>query len=273
MNRMDAGFAEAVGNPFARALQAGQPLIGVWSMLNSFNVTEGLGLAGYDWLLVDGEHSPVTLADAMMHLRILAATRTVPIVRLPWNDPILLKQYLDAGARTVMLPYVQSVEEAQEAVQAMHYPPRGRRGVAAMHRASRFGFDPGYLDHASDTLFLIVQAETRLALERVREIAEVDGVDAVFFGPGDLAASMGKIGKAGDADVTAAIDAAAADVRAAGKAVGVMSANAELAERHLRNGYHFVSVSNDAAMVFQAARNASQRFRSIAEQHKIRKSV
>lgn len=257
-------------NPFREALKGGRPLVGIWSMLNSANAVEGLGWAGYDWLLIDGEHAPVTLADALMHLRILAATPTVPIVRLPWNDPVLLKQFLDIGTQTIMLPYVQSAEEARRAVAAIRYPPRGTRGVAAMHRASRYGFARGYLGAASDTLFLIVQAETKEALAAIDEIAAVDGVDAVFFGPGDLAASMGKLGQAGDPEVTNAIDAAAVKVRAAGKIAGVLAASGELAERHVRHGYHFVSVANEAAMLFTAAEATARNHRAIAAASRIR---
>lgn len=265
-----SGNESRSANPFRRALQGGRPLVGIWSMLNSSNAVEGLGWAGYDWLLIDGEHSPISVADALSHLRILAATPTVPIVRLPWNDPILLKQYLDIGTQTIMLPHVESAAEARRAAAAMHYPPRGSRGVAVMHRASRFGFESGYLSKASDAVYLIVQAETVAALEAIDEIAAVDGVDAVFFGPGDLAASMGKLGRAGDEDVTRAIDAAAAKVRAAGKAAGVLAPTPELAERHVRNGYHFVSVANEAAMLFAGARTSAQAHRAAAENVKIR---
>ena len=259
-----------LANPFREALKAGRPLVGVWAMLNSANAVEGVGWAGYDWMLVDGEHAPVSVGEALGHLRTLAGTPTLPIVRLPWNDPVLLKQFLDIGTQTVMLPYVQSAEEARRAVAAMHYPPRGTRGVAVMHRASRFGFRRGYLGDASDTLYLIVQAETAAALDAVEEIAAVDGVDAVFFGPGDLAASMGKLGRAGDPEVTAAIDAAAAKVRAAGKAAGVLAASPQLAERHVRMGYHFVSVANDAAMLFAAAETAAKTHRTIASECRIK---
>lgn len=259
-----------LANPFREAMKEGRPRVGIWSMLNSFNAVEGIGWAGYDWILIDGEHAPVTVADALIHLRILAATPTLPIVRLPWNDPMLIKQFLDIGAQTLMLPYVQTAEEARRAVDAMHYPPRGSRGVAAMHRASRYGFERRYLGEASETLYLIVQAETKATLDVIGEIAAVDGVDAVFFGPGDLAASMDKIGKAGDAGVTDAIDAAAEKVRAAGKAVGVLAPTAELAERHVRNGYHFVSVANEAAMLFSAARASADTHRAIAAGTEIR---
>src|SRR5512133_3345731 len=126
-------------NPFKSALQGGRPLIGVWSMSNSTNAVEALGHSGFDWLLLDGEHAPQELADAMSHLRALAASPTMPIVRLATNDAILFKRHLDAGVTTLMVPYVQNAAEARSAVQAMYYPPAGQRGVAVMHRASRFG--------------------------------------------------------------------------------------------------------------------------------------
>lgn len=257
--------AERLTNPFREALRPGKPLIGIWSMLNSINASEGLGWAGFDWLLIDGEHAPITLPDAMTHLRALAPTPTVPIVRLPWNDRILLKQFLDAGARTLMLPYVQNADEARAAVDAMHYPPRGSRGVAAMHRASRYGFENDYLRNASDSLFLIVQAETAEALGNMEMIAAVDGVDAVFFGPGDLAASMGKLGQPADPEVTDAIDRATDQVRVCGKAAGVLAPTSDLAERHLRAGYDFVSVANEAALLFAAASDTARRFRELAD--------
>ncbi len=259
-----------MSNPFRAALNTGRPLIGIWSMLNSANAVEGLGWAGYDWLLIDGEHAPISLADTMTHLRILEATPTIPIVRLPWNDRTMLKQFLDAGATTIMLPYIQSAEEATAAVDAMLYPPHGHRGVAAIHRASRYGFDKGYFRNASDSLYLILQAETAEALDNIEEIASVDGVDAVFFGPGDLAASMGKIGQAADAEVTDAIDAAAEKVRKAGKAVGVLAPNDDISERHLNNGFHFVSVANEAALLFSTAGSTAERFMTIAASTKIR---
>lgn len=252
-------------NPFRKALSAGHPLIGVWSMLNSTNAVEGLAWAGFDWLLIDGEHAPVTLADAMAHMRVLAGTPTIPIVRLAWNDPVLLKRYLDAGAATIMLPYVQNAEEASQAVRAMRYPPRGDRGVAAMHRASRYGRLRNYVGEADDTLFLIVQIETREALAQLEDICAVDGVDAVFFGPGDLAASMGMPGNPGHPSVTEAISQGLAVARRCGKVAGALAPNTDIAECHLRAGFDFVSVANDCAMLFGAADASAARFRAVAD--------
>jgi 4-hydroxy-2-oxoheptanedioate aldolase len=252
-------------NPFRAALAKGRPLIGIWSMLNSVNASEGLGWAGYDWVLIDGEHAPVELGDAIAHSRALAATPSVPIMRLVGNDPLLLKRHLDAGISTIMLPYIQSVAEAEAAVDAIKYPPRGQRGVAAMHRASRYGRLSDYIARANDETFLIVQIETMHALAQCEAIAAIDGVDAVFFGPADLAASMGRTGQASDPGVTAAIRDGLRRCRPTGKAVGALAPNDEIAEQHIRAGFDFVAVANDCALLFRNADAAAARFRAVAD--------
>jgi 2-keto-3-deoxy-L-rhamnonate aldolase RhmA len=252
-------------NPFRAALQRKRPLLGIWGMLNSADAVEGLGWSGFDWLLIDGEHAPVTLKDAVAQLRALAGTPTLPIVRVAWNDRILLKQHLDAGVSTVMIPYVQNAAEARAAVDAVRYPPQGSRGVAAMHRGSRYGRFSDYLARANEEMFVIVQIETIAALSACEEIAAVDGVDAVFFGPGDLAASMGLTGKAGHPDVTAAIEGGLKRCRPTGKSVGVLSPNDEISARHIRSGFDFISVANDCAILFRSADAVATRFRGLAD--------
>lgn len=254
------------GNPFRRALAEGRTLLGIWAMLNSSNVVEGLGQCGFDWLLIDGEHAPVTLPDAISHLRALQGSATIPIVRIPWNDPVTIKQFLDAGASTLMLPYVQSAQEAEAAVAAMHYPPHGTRGVALMHRASRYGSDKSYLSTAKGEVALIVQIETAAALEQVEEIAAVEGVDAVFFGPGDLAATMGLLGQPGAEPVVEAIVEAHRKVKRRGARAGVLAPTPDLAERFIREGFDFVSVGNDAVFLFANAAATAARFRSYSLQ-------
>jgi 2-keto-3-deoxy-L-rhamnonate aldolase RhmA len=261
----DTGTDTDLVNPFRAALSQRRPLVGIWSMLNSSNAIEGLGWSGFDWLLIDGEHSPLSLDDALNHLRILAGTPTIPIVRLVWNDKILLKQYLDAGAQTLMLPYVQSASEAAAAVAAMRYPPRGQRGVAGLHRASRYGRVRNYTGRADSGLFLIVQVETREALSHLKEIAAVDGVDAIFFGPADLAASMGMTGHPEDPSVTAEIEAGLEQVRMSKKFAGALAPNAVIAERHIQSRFDFVSVANDCAILFGTADATAARFRALAE--------
>lgn len=253
-------------NPFRAALAKGRPLVGVWSMLNSSNAIEGLGWAGFDWILIDGEHSPVSLGDALSHLRAIGCTPAIPITRLVWNDHVLLKQYLDIGAHTIMLPYVQSAAEAQAAVLATRYAPQGARGYAGMHRASRYGHIENYARRASEGLFLIVQVETTSALEKVDEIAAVPGIDAVFFGPGDLAASMGRLGGAADAEVTTAIDAARPRVKASGKVAGVLAPSADLARHYVESGFDFVSVATDCGLLFSQADRVASTYRDMARQ-------
>jgi 4-hydroxy-2-oxoheptanedioate aldolase len=252
-------------NAFRAALKGGRPLIGIWSMLNSVNATEALGWSGFDWLLVDGEHTPVSLHDAIAHSRAIAATPTVPIFRVVWNDRILLKQHLDAGLSTLMIPYVQNVEEARAAVDFVRYPPQGSRGIAAIQRGSRYGRFHDYAARANQEVFLIVQIETMAALDRCAEIAAVDGVDAVFFGPGDLAASMGMIGQAAHPKVTAAIEDGLKRCRPTGKFVGVLAPNDEISERHIRSGFDFISVGNDCAILFRTADAAAARFRAVSD--------
>jgi 4-hydroxy-2-oxoheptanedioate aldolase len=252
-------------NAFRTALKSGRPLIGIWSMLNSVNATEALGWSGFDWLLVDGEHTPVSLHDAVAHSRAIAATPTIPIYRVVWNDRILLKQHLDAGLSTLMIPYVQNVEEARTAVDYVRYPPQGSRGIAAIHRGSRYGRFQDYATRANQEVFVIVQIETMTALDSCAEIAAVDGVDAVFFGPGDLAASMGLIGQAANPKVTAAIEDGLKRCRPTGKYVGVLAPNDEISERHIRSGFDFISVGNDCAILFRTADAAAARFRAVAD--------
>lgn len=251
-------------NPFRSALGAARPLVGIWGMLNSVSATEGLGWAGFDWLLIDGEHSPAELGDILSHLRAIAATPTVPIVRIAENDTVLFKRTLDIGARTIMVPMVQDAAEAEAAVRAMRYPRAGNRGFAAMHRASRYGHVPGYVHRASEGLFLIGQVETPEALGRVEEIADVDGLDAVFFGPGDLSANLGRLGEPAHAEITALILDGAAKVRALGKATGALAASPDQARAFLSGGLDFVSVASDCALLFGNADRVAGEFTAYA---------
>jgi 2-keto-3-deoxy-L-rhamnonate aldolase RhmA len=233
-------------------------------MLNSATGVEVIAGSGYDWVLLDGEHSPLELRDAIEQLRVVAGSSTMPIVRLPNNDPIQFKRFLDAGMTTVMVPHVESADEAKAAVEAMHYPPKGSRGIAVMHRASRYGRVPNYLATASDSLCLIVQIETPTALERLEEIASVPGVDAVFFGPGDLSATLGVIGQPDHPRVQDAIAQGLERARHLGVPAGVLAPNAAAGQRYLEMGFAFVSIANDLAMLVQAADASAARFRELA---------
>lgn len=250
-------------NPFKTALAEAPPLLGIWSMLNASLGVEAIGASGFDWVLLDGEHSPLELADAISHLQVLAALNTIPMVRLANNDPILLKRYLDGGAATIMLPNIQSVEGAKAAVSAMHYPPAGTRGVAAMHRASRFGRTSDYLKTATDSLCLIVQLETPIAIDRLEEIAAVPGVDALFIGPSDLSATMGHLGAPDHPKVQEVILGALERAKRLAKPIGVLAANPEAAERFISAGFDFVSVANDLALLVQSADATAAHYRKM----------
>lgn len=243
----------ATSNPFRQALQSGRSLVGVWAVLNSSAVIEGLCWSGFDWIMIDNEHAPTDLNDTLSHLRATGGTPTIPMVRPPWNDAVLIKQYLDIGVQTLMLPHVQSAEEAAAAVSATRYPPFGERGVALMHRASRYGRTPEYLKSAANDLFVIVQIESEKALGNLGEIIAVEGIDAIFFGPGDLSANMGYLSQPDHPDVLVKIDDARKKVQSLGKFAGVLATSPETAARHIESGFNFVSVATDGGLLFAAA--------------------
>ncbi|MDX1605195.1 MAG: HpcH/HpaI aldolase/citrate lyase family protein, partial [Candidatus Competibacterales bacterium] len=192
-------------NRFKAAIRAGRPQLGLWSNLCSNLAAEVIATAGYDWILLDMEHAPNDLATVLSQLQALAAGPAMPIVRPPWNEPVMVKRLLDLGVFTLLFPMVQSAEEAAAAVASTRYPPDGIRGVALSHRGNRFGQIEDYFSRVGAELCVLVQIETRAALERIDEIAAVDGVDGVFFGPADLSADMGLLGQPGHPEVSAAI--------------------------------------------------------------------
>ena len=242
-------------NPFKARLriEASPPQIGTWLMSGAPSTAEALGFCGFDFLVIDMEHAPIEVTDALNILRAIAGTPAQPLVRLAWNDQVLVKRMLDAGARTLMFPFIQTVEEAKAAVSYTRYPPQGVRGVAGTHRASRYGRLPGYLKSANDDIAVIVQLETPEAIEHLSEIAAVNGVDGLFIGPGDLSAAMGHIGEMDHPEVQALIQKAAASARQAGKPVGIIGSTPEIVLKYLSYGYTFAAVSSDIAMMTRRA--------------------
>lgn len=236
-------------NPFLKSLDEGRPPLGTWLMSGGPATAEAMGFAGFDFLVLDMEHVPIDLADTVEILRTIAGTPANALVRLPWSDQVTVKRVLDAGAETLMFPFIETAEEARRAVSFTRYPPGGVRGVAAVHRASRFGQDRTYLTEASERLCVIVQLETPGALQRLEEIADVPGVDALFIGPGDLSASMGHIGNIGHEEVQAALADAARRAKAAGKPVGIVGPNPQMVRRFLDYGYSFSAIASDIAMM------------------------
>lgn len=228
---------------------AGRPAIGSWLMSASPVVAEAMAHCGFDFLVVDMEHSPLHIANTLELLRAIAGTPTAPLVRLASTDQITVKQVLDAGAASLMFPFVQTAEQAQAAVSYTRYPPAGVRGVAAMHRASRYGHAPDYLRSANDGIAVVIQLETPEAIERLGEIAAVPGVDSLFVGPGDLAAALGHIGNIGHEPVQRLIARAAALARAAGKPIGIVGGNPPMVRQFFEYGYTWSAVGSDLAML------------------------
>jgi 4-hydroxy-2-oxoheptanedioate aldolase len=250
-------------NPFRAALAAGKPQVGVWSSLASPVGAEILAGAGFDWVLIDMEHSVNELPGVLHQLQIYAGTPTHPVVRPPWNEPVAIKRLLDQGVFSLLLPMVQDAAEARAAVAACRYPPRGLRGVSLNHRGNGFGAARAeYLARWEDEVAVLVQIETRAALAEGEAIAAVDGVTGVFFGPADLSADFGHLGQPAHPEVTAAIRAGGAKVRALGKPAGILAADAEAARVWLDEGFGFVAGGADSALLAQAARGLAAAMRA-----------
>ncbi|KVM10910.1 4-hydroxy-2-oxoheptanedioate aldolase [Burkholderia ubonensis] len=249
-------------NPFKAALARGDAQIGLWLGLASPYSAEVVAGAGFDWLLIDGEHAPNTVPTILAQLQAIAPYSSHPVVRVPWNDPVIVKQVLDLGAQTLLVPMVQSAAEARTAVAATRYPPEGIRGVgSALARASRWNRVGDYLQRANGEMAVLVQVETRAGLDAIDAIARVDGVDGVFIGPADLAADLGHLGNPGHPDVQAAIDHAIRAIKAAGKAPGILSADEAAARRYLEAGASFVAVGVDTTLLARSAERLAAQFK------------
>lgn len=244
---------DLLDNPFRARLGRAGPPLGTWLMSGAASTAEALGRAGFDWLLVDQEHVPLDERDTMQVLQAIAGTRAAPVVRLAANDMVLFKRALDLGAQTVMVPFVDSAEDARRAVSYAKYPPMGQRGFAAVLRASGYGTVKDYGRRANDSVFTIIQLETPRAVAALEEIAAVEGVDALFLGPGDLSANMGHIGDILHPEVQAVIADVAARCRAVGIPCGIVGPTPEVVSRFVRLGYGFVAVASDMAMMMRQA--------------------
>jgi 2-keto-3-deoxy-L-rhamnonate aldolase RhmA len=253
-------------NAFRRLLRSAgaHPPIGTWLMSASPIVAEAVGHAGFDWGVVDMEHTPLDMMDLVHMLQALSATRMVPVVRMPCNDGVAIKRVLDAGATTLLVPFVQTASEARAAVAATRYPPEGRRGMAGMSRATRFGTAPGYLAAANQQIGVIVQLETPEAIDRIDEIAAVPGVDALFVGPGDLSATMDHAGQPLHPDVLATMSEAVRRARAAGKPCGTVGGSPEVVVQYRAMGFDFVAVASDLGLLMRSAQAALQALRTPA---------
>lgn len=242
-------------NPFLQKLQSSASFTaGTFLMAASPLVAEAVGCCGFDWAIVDGEHSPIDTMDLAHMLQALGTTPTIPVVRMAWNDPVLVKRALDAGASTLLFPFVQDAGEAARAVRATRYPPEGIRGMAGLSRASRFGATPDHFRTANGRIGVIVQIETPAALERLEEIATVPGVDALFVGPTDLSGSMGLYGNSAHPDVQRALQDFARRCNAAGRPAGTLAATPEQARQYGEAGFRFVAIGSDLGLLTSNAR-------------------
>lgn len=248
-------------NAFKHALAEGKLQIGLWSSLASNIATEIVADSGFDWILLDTEHAPSEIPDLLSQLQSVMRGTATPIVRPAWNDAVLTKRVLDIGAQSVLIPYVQNAEEARRAVSATLYPPQGIRGVSVAARASRYGRTPGYLTKANAEICVLVQVETRAALGELEAIAKVDGVDGVFIGPSDLAASLGHLGNPQHPDVQKAIEDAGRRLKALGKPAGILTGNEEEARRYIDWGYLFVAVGSDVGLLSRGADMLARKFK------------
>ncbi|MFN3985134.1 MAG: aldolase/citrate lyase family protein [Rhodocyclaceae bacterium] len=248
-------------NRFKHAIQSGQAQIGLWSHLCSNIGIEILADCGFDWLLLDMEHSPNELPDILAQLQAMRGGTASAIVRPPWNDMVTLKRLLDVGVQSFLIPYVQNAEEARQAVAYTRYPPHGLRGYAGAPRASGYGRIKDYAHRCADELCVLVQVETLEGLGNLEAIAAVDGIDGVFIGPGDLSAAMGHLGNPKHSEVLAAIDDAIARLRAVGKPAGILTGDEQLARHYLDIGCAFVAVGADQNVLRLNAEALAGRFK------------
>ena len=249
-------------NHFKSALARGDRLYGCWAGFADPYATEVLATAGFDWLVIDGEHAPNDLRSITAQLQVLTGRPSQPVVRLPMGEAWLIKQVLDAGAQTLLVPLVESADQARDLVRAMRYPPDGIRGSgAALARASQFSAIPDYTATANDQMCLLVQVETSAGIDALGDILTVDGVDGVFIGPSDLAADMGHRGNSSAAPVQIAIRDALTRIAASDKAAGILALDHDTALAYRDWGAQFLAVGIDVVMLAQTARHVMGRWR------------
>lgn len=249
-------------NRFKRRLAAGDRLIGLWSTIPDAMAVEALAGAGFDWMVLDTEHTSVEVSQILPLLQAAAPYPTDCIVRPCVNDTALIKRHLDQGVQTLLLPYIQTKAEAEAAAAAVRYPPAGLRGVAGTTRAARYGRIKDYTQRADAEICLILQVETASAMEDLEAIAKTPGVDAIFIGPADLAASMGYPGQTGHPEVQAMILTAIDRLKAIDVPAGLLSLNADFARTCLARGARFVATGIDMALLVSAADRLARDFRN-----------
>ncbi|MBE5253517.1 2-dehydro-3-deoxyglucarate aldolase [Mixta mediterraneensis] len=241
-------------NSFRRRLLAGETLIGSWCALANPLTTEVLGLAGFDWLVLDGEHAPNDITTFIPQLMALKGSHSAPVVRPPCNEPVIIKRLLDIGFYNFLVPFVETEKEAIQAVASTRYPPAGIRGVSVSHRSNMYGTLADYNTSINDNITVLVQIETQQAVDNIDAIAAVEGVDGIFVGPGDLSAALGYLGQPAHPEVLKVIKYIFERARAAGKPGGILAPVEADARRYLEWGASFIAVGSDLGVF----RNATQ---------------
>lgn len=240
-------------NAFKAAILARQQQVGLWLSLANAYASDVIADVGFDWVLIDMEHSPNDVSSVLGQLQALQVGQSAPVVRPAWNDTVMVKRLLDIGAQSLLFPMIQSPEEAAAAVAATRYPPHGIRGVSMGSRAGRFGRTKDYFERANDEICVMVQVETQTALDQVEAIAAVEGVDGVFFGPADIAASLGQLGNILNDELWDTIIAAAEKVHAIGKPTGTLIADPARVAQCFDAGFSFVAAGVDATLLARGA--------------------
>ncbi|KAB8305257.1 2-dehydro-3-deoxyglucarate aldolase [Erwinia endophytica] len=250
-----------IPNSFRQRLLAGETLIGSWCALANPVTTEVLGLAGFDWLVLDGEHAPNDISTFVPQLMALKGSVSAPVVRPPCNEPVIIKRLLDIGFSNFLIPFVETAAEAIQAVASTRYPPQGIRGVSVSHRSNMYGTVPGYNSTVNDNITVLVQIETQQAVDNIDAIAAVDGVDGIFVGPGDLSAALGYLGQPTHPEVLQVIKHVFERAKAAGKPSGILAPVEADARRYLEWGAGFVAVGSDLGVFRGATQALCDRFK------------
>lgn len=248
-------------NSFKRAIQASQKQIGFWNSMASPTATEILAGSGFDWLLIDAEHAPNDVPGILAQLQAMMENATHPIVRIPENDPIVIKRCLDIGVQSFLIPMMETVEDAAAAVAATRFPPDGIRGFAGASRASRFGRVTNYHRRAHEEICILVQIETRKGLDNLEAIAAVPGIDGLFIGPGDLSSDLGYLGDQGNPEIVELIEKTIGRIVAAGSRAGILTADETLARRYMAAGCVYTAVGIDTGLLARTTEAIARKYR------------
>ena len=247
-------------NIFKKNIFKKKKQIGIWSCLSNNTIAEIISITGYDWSVIDMEHSPNDIQEVLTQLQVMEGYKTEPVVRVPWNEPVVVKRILDMGAQTILYPFVQNEIEAKAAVQATRYAPQGIRGVMSVARMNRYGHVEDYYNKAQKEICVLVQCETKEAIQNIPNICKVDGVDGIFIGPSDLSSSLGKIGEFEDTEVQDLIYKGLDLSNKFKKPAGILTGKKEYAKKYIESGFTFVAVNSDTNLFARGAENLLKDF-------------